>query len=119
MFKNPEKPKQTSRISLDMRFNTNSSAIRKQAEPMLNKLGNLMTREKHLRILIRGHNSGKKSLVPLSLARARSVKAYLTRNFSIDPERIETMGMGNTAPLVKEKTKEAALVNQRIDIEML
>ncbi len=59
------------------------------------------------------------SLEPLSLARARSVKAYLVKNFSIDPKRIGTEGMGNSAPLVKEKTKAAALVNQRIDIETL
>jgi outer membrane protein OmpA-like peptidoglycan-associated protein len=119
MFKNAEKPKSTGRISLDMRFDSDCSAIRKQARTMLNKLGNLLSRKKEIRILIRGHNSGKSNMIPLSLARARSVKAYLVKNYDIDPKRIKTEGIGNTEPLVKEKTRSAALVNQRVDVEML
>jgi outer membrane protein OmpA-like peptidoglycan-associated protein len=119
MFKNAEKPKSTGRISLDMRFDSDCSAIRKQARPMLNKLGNLLRKENDIRILIRGHNSGKTNMIPLSLARARSVKAYLVKNYDIDPKRIKTEGLGNREPLAREKTKGAALVNQRVDVEML
>lgn len=119
LFKNAEKPKRTGRISLDLRFDSDSSAIRKPARPILNKLGNLLRKEKDVRILIRGHNSGKSSMIPLSLARARSVKAYLVKNYDIDPKRIKTEGLGNSEPLVREKTKGAYLVNQRVDVEML
>lgn len=112
---NPEQKAGTGSINLEMRFSSNSSAIRPEAKPILDKLASVMQKEPGLNIHVKGHCSSAPNL-PLSLSRARSVKKYLVGRHRIAQKRITTQGMSNTQPFLKETSRESRLLNQRVEV---
>ena len=52
----------------------------------------------------------------LSADRAASVKAYLVENFGIDADRMRTMGLGPTQPVVSNDTEEGRQQNRRVEL---
>lgn len=53
----------------------------------------------------------------LSERRAASVKQYMAEN-GIDPNRVETRGLGETHPITSNATREGRQLNRRVDIDV-
>jgi large repetitive protein len=54
----------------------------------------------------------------LSEQRAQAIKDWLV-TYGIDPKRLDPRGFGGTNPLVDPKTKNAAAINDRVDLVIL
>ncbi len=80
-----------------------SAELRTGAISQLQKLGELIKRNPNATFVIEGHTDSTGTAEAnqrLSEERAESVKQWLVANMGIAPERIETVGLGNTKMLV-------------------
>ncbi len=50
----------------------------------------------------------------LSRRRAESVKAYMVKNFGIDPARLTTVGYGEEKPIADNNTRAGRMKNRRV-----
>jgi OmpA-OmpF porin, OOP family len=110
------------KITLDIRFASDSDQLTPAAQAQLAQLGNALNSPElaHSRFLIAGHTSATGSPEHnqrLSQARARSVRSYLLERFHIAPGRIEAAGYGSSRPL--PNFPPAALQQRRVEISTL
>jgi OmpA-OmpF porin, OOP family len=110
------------RITLDIRFASDSDQLTPAAQAQLAQLGNALTSPAlaHNRFRIAGHTSATGSAEHnqrLSEARARSVRSYLLERFHIAPGRIEATGYGSSRPL--PNFPPGALQQRRVEISTL
>ena len=107
----------------DVLFAYDESNLGPEAVNSLQKLGELIRRNPDARFRIEGHTDsfgGTEYNAGLSLARAMSVKDWLVRNMSIDPARIDTLGLGNTRPLAPATGSiDEQKLNRRVEIVIL
>lgn len=103
----------------DLLFDYDSFELRSQARESLRKLGRLIRENPRSRFVIEGHTD---SFGPadynqeLSELRALAVKEWLVREAEIPPERIETVGYGQTRLIVPEGSIEEQQINRRVEI---
>lgn len=98
-------------------FETGSSDIAKESEPELQRLAIILQNNPKLEIILEGHTDdvGKIATnLELSLARANSVKQYLTEAGKIPSERILTKGYGSKKPVVENSSDENRAKNRRV-----
>ena len=86
----------------DVLFDFDKSDIRRDAEPVLARLANLIEKLSQAPVEIEGHTDAMGSDAynqSLSERRALSVKNYLVRGFGLDAERLQTTGYGESRPV--------------------
>jgi len=110
------------RISLDIRFASDSDQLTPAAQAQLAQLGNALSSPDlaHSRFLIAGHTSATGSAEHnqhLSETRARSVRSYLIEHFHLAPGRLEATGYGASRPL--RNFPPGALQQRRVEISTL
>lgn len=106
-------------------FDSGSEKVKKDAIPILNKVGDILkTYDEHL-IKIEGHtdnvpiNSSRfPNNVWLSTARATEVFEYLTGKCKLNPERLEASGRGEYNPIADNKTESGRAKNRRVEIKI-
>lgn len=102
-------------------FDTNKADLKPVAHDELDNYAGYMTRNPAKNIKVTGHtdSTGKEAYnQSLSEKRANAVKSYLTGK-GIDGQRIETSGMGESAPIATNKTKAGRAENRRVEIEVV
>jgi outer membrane protein OmpA-like peptidoglycan-associated protein len=106
-------------IDFEIYFPFNSSAVQKTALETMQRLGQILSNAefKDRGFLIAGHTDAKgsdKANQIVSQRRAEAVKAFLVKNYNIDPNRLRVIGYG------KEQLKDAgqpfAEINRRVQI---
>ena len=108
-------------FAADAYFDFAKSALKPEAAA---KLGDLVDKTKgvNLEVIIAvGHTDSDGSDAAnqkLSVARAESVKAYLTSK-GIEKNRVYTEGKGEKQPVADNKTKEGKQKNRRVEIEVV
>jgi chemotaxis protein MotB len=112
----------TIRMMGEATFNTGQSKLRKEFEPLLLKIGEVLSKTKG-EIIIAGHTDNVpliggqyRSNLGLSMARAGTVAEYLLKSTSIDPKRLSTMGFGEYRPLASNDTARGRKKNRRVEI---
>lgn len=110
--------------SKDM-FVSGSAEITPNGQKLLAKVAKAIAGHTDCKVTVEGHtddtpikkSAGKwKSNEALSLARAEAVKAYLVQKGKIEGEQIACVGLGETKPLLAQKTDEARARNRRVEI---
>lgn len=100
----------------NLNFDTNKSDIRAESFESLNKLAELMIKEKSWKLKIEGHTDSAGSTefnLDLSKRRAASAKKYLVDKGVVDG-MISTEGFGESKPIADNKTKEGMQKNRRV-----
>lgn len=72
-----------------------------------------------IELVVEGHTDdrgGHDRNMLLSVERAESVKNYLSERFRIAPQRIKTIGLGESRPRVPNNSSENRLQNRRVEI---
>jgi outer membrane protein OmpA-like peptidoglycan-associated protein len=105
--------------NIPIQFDYNSDAIRGDSVRLADALGRALVSPdfKGNTFIIAGHTDGKGSDATnnqLSEHRARAVKAYLVKNFSIDPVTLIPVGYGKTR--LKNKEQPLSPENRRVEI---
>ena len=106
-------------------FDSGSDQLRKEAEPVVSKLGQILERYAESTIEIEGHTDN----VPihsarfannneLSSARALCVFDYFVENTSLKPEMIKHSGRGEYVPIADNSTPEGRAKNRRVEIRI-
>ena len=101
-------------------FSFNSSKIRLNEIPKLQKLVEVLRDDEKIRITITGHSDKwgtPESNIKISLYRALSVQRYLIK-MGIDPCRIKVRGAGSKYSVYKSYSRYASSMNRRAEIKI-
>jgi outer membrane protein OmpA-like peptidoglycan-associated protein len=102
-------------------FDYRTAKMSPEAYEKLDRLATTAKLSPDYEIVIRGYTDNVGTYrfnEKLSRSRARMVKRYLVEK-GIGPERIETIGMGESDPLVPNDTPEGRAANRRVEIELV
>ena len=102
-------------------FDYRASRMAPEAYEKLDRLAAIAKLSPDCEIVIRGYTDSVGSYKfnqRLSLERARIVAGYLVEK-GVSPEKIDTIGMGETDPLVPNDTPEGRAANRRVEIELV
>lgn len=102
-------------------FDTGKSDLRPESFPELNYLLEILTNRKALVIEIGGHTDnvgGNELNNRLSQARADAVRQYLLGK-GLAPERITSLGYGETRPVAPNDTDEGRQQNRRVEFTIV
>lgn len=106
-------------------FNSGDAEIKKEARPILSRIGDILeTYDKHLK-KIEGHTdnvqmSGGKYADnwELSTARASSVLKFMLTQKKMDPYTLEASGRGEYVPIADNLTAEGRAKNRRVEFKI-
>ena len=106
-------------------FDSGSARIKEEAKPVLDKIGQILTRYAQSTIEIEGHtdnvpihNSKFADNNELSSFRALSVFNYFMETTFLDPAKIKHSGMGEYVPVADNSTAEGRAQNLRVEIKI-
>ncbi|APU48123.1 OmpA family protein [Acinetobacter junii] len=101
-------------------FDTNKSNIKPNFYSTLNKVAQTLAEDNKSAILVTGYtdNTGNDSInIPLSQARAQSVKNYLASQ-GVSSSRIDAQGLGSSNPIASNATAAGKEQNRRVEISI-
>lgn len=103
--------------SFQIFFDLDSAALRKDAYPILDRLGAALSAPelKDFRFVVEGHTDAlgsEQHNLELSENRAKSVREYLVEKHHVDPARLEAMGRGETE--LYEPDRPTSAKNRRV-----
>lgn len=106
-------------------FETGQAEVMTQAQPLLDKIGKILTKYKDNLIEVEGHtdnvpihNSKYPSNDVLSMYRALSVADYIRGSTDIEPSHIKSSGRGDYLPIADNSTAEGRALNRRVVIKI-
>jgi len=100
-------------------FDPGSDRIRPESSPTLKEIGEMLTENSTLKLLIEGHTDntgGAATNVSLSQKRAEAVRTYLTTTVGISAARLSAKGMGQSVPAAPNTTPEGRQQNRRVEL---
>ncbi|NQT62733.1 MAG: DUF11 domain-containing protein [Candidatus Marinimicrobia bacterium] len=100
-------------------FDVGSADLKPSAEPSLRKLGDFLSWQPDIEIVIEGFTDDRGSLefnMLLSDWRAISVKNFLIENYNLNPENIHTHGLGPHYPIGDNETWIGRATNRRVEV---
>ncbi len=100
-------------------FDVGSADLKPSAYPSLRKLGDFLSWQPDIEIVIEGFTDNRGSLefnMLLSEWRATSVKNYLIENYAVNPENIHTHGLGPHYPTGDNETWVGRATNRRVEV---
>ena len=113
-------------IADNMLFNTGSYRLSSKANPLLQKLADVINSEESLDVMVEGHTDSRTintvSIADnwdLSVLRATSVVRKLQHQFNVAPEKLIAAGRSSYQPLAENDTKENRAKNRRTRIIIL
>lgn len=107
-------------------FDSGKAEITREAEALVNKVGNILQKYKNRTIEIEGHTDNVpvgaggeyKDNQYLSAARAISVYEYLLEKKNLIPANMKHSGYGDSKPRASNNTPEGRAKNRRIEIKI-
>ncbi len=106
-------------------FDSGSAELKEEAKPLLDKIGQLLTRYAQSTIEIEGHtdnvpihNAKYADNNELSSFRALSVFNYFMETTFLDPANIKHSGRGEYVPVADNSTPEGRAQNRRVEIKI-
>lgn len=103
-------------------FDSGKATIKPSSAPVINEIGNVLKSNQKIKITITGHTDSdgddKKNL-QLSEQRAMAVKTELVRNFELNEDNIQVLGLGESQPISQNKTEEGKKLNRRVEFKIV
>ena len=99
-----------------IQFEFNSSVLKTEAYPILDKLSSMM-RENGGSVMLKGYASSEGTAaynMKLSKDRANSVKTYLV-NSGVSSNKVSSKGFGEANPIASNDTEEGRIMNRRVE----
>lgn len=112
-------------LSGSVLFDSGSAEIRKEAQPILSRVGDILKNYQKNQIKIEGHTDNvpiKTSEYPsnlwLSTARATKVLEYFHEKKKLSLKHLEASGMGDVHPVASNKSASGRAKNRRVEIKI-
>lgn len=102
----------------DVLFDVDSTRIDSDGRQALEDLSGVLEEYSKTAVIVQGHTDSTGSEEhndDLSERRAESVRRYLV-SLGVDPDRLATMGFGETAPVASNDSESGRRQNRRVDI---
>ena len=106
-------------------FDSGDATIKKNAIPVLSKIGDILKIYKERLIKIEGHtdnvpiSGGRfRNNMELSTSRANSVFEYFVTKKNLNPKKLETAGRGEYLPATSNSSESGRARNRRIEIKI-
>ncbi|UZD23070.1 OmpA family protein [Algoriphagus halophytocola] len=113
-------------VSDKLLFNTGSYRINTKADPLLQKLAEVINAEPSLQVMIEGHTDPRTISTgvvqdnwDLSVKRATSIVRKLQEDFNVAPEKMIAAGRASYMPLVENDSPENMAINRRTRIVLI
>lgn len=110
----------TGRVALyGVQFATDSAEIQPASRPTLEEIARFLRANAAVNVIITGHTDSQGSFehnLGLSMRRAQSVIASLTREFQVAPARLTPFGAGMASPIVSNANDAGRQQNRRVEI---
>lgn len=107
-------------------FDSGKADIKKEAMPVLDKLGKILKEYSNREVLVEGHTDNvpiSTSIFPsnweLSAHRATTVLRYFVERHNIPPKRISAAGYGEYRPVASNATIGGKAKNRRVEVILL
>jgi OOP family OmpA-OmpF porin len=103
-------------------FDSGSDRIKAESYGALKDIANVLTENPTVKVKIIGHTDSDgedANNLELSKKRAAAVKETLSKEFAIDPSRMETDGKGESQPADKNDTPVGKANNRRVEFVKL
>lgn len=107
-------------------FDSGKADIKKEAMPVLDKLGKILKEYSNRDVLVEGHTDNvpiSTSIFPsnweLSAHRATTVLRYFVERHNISPKRISAAGYGEYRPVASNSTLGGRAKNRRVEVILL
>jgi len=108
-----------------MLFDSGSAEIKEESEPVLLRVGQILTKYANYTIEIEGHTDNvpiKTSKYAnnnvLSSFRALAIFDFLIENAALDPAKVKHSGRGEYVPVADNSTPEGRAKNRRVEIKL-
>jgi len=104
---------------LGINFPPGRSTIDAASMPLLTKVQQSLALFPESSLVVEGHtdaNGGDSTNLILSQDRADAVKQYIVSNFAVNPEKVSSIGYGESRPVATNETQEGRSRNRRIDL---
>jgi outer membrane protein OmpA-like peptidoglycan-associated protein len=108
-------------VLIGINFDFNKATIRPESIPILYNAAEILLKNPDVKVEIQGHtdNIGSDNYnQKLSLRRAESVRNFLVAK-GIASNRLTTVGMGETKPIMDNKTEQGRGLNRRIEFKIV
>lgn len=114
-------------VSDKLLFRSGSYRVNKDAQPLLQKLAEVINSEPTMEVMVEGHTDSQ-TIVPgshlqdnwdLSVRRATAIVRELEDRYDVDPSKLIASGRGSHNPLVENDSKENMAKNRRTRIVIL
>ena len=108
---------ETVRIDLNLEFDTNSSVLRPDHAPEIERVADFLTKYPQTQTVIEGHtdSSGAESYnLQLSERRAKAVHDELVSRYGVRTDRLSYRGYGEARPIADNNTAEGRQRNRRV-----
>ena len=105
-----------------IQFASGQATVGESSSPALAEVGQLLLRDKALRLRIDGHTDDRGNPAlnqALSERRANAVREYLIATFGIAASRLSTTGSGDTRPMASNETDAGRAQNRRVELVRL
>jgi OmpA-OmpF porin, OOP family len=105
-------------VTYGIYFDSGKHSVKPESYGTINEIAAVLKENPELRIKITGHtdSDGDDALnLDLSKQRAKNVKQYLSDQFQIKPNRIETDGKGEIEPIIANNSPENKARNRRVE----
>jgi len=102
-------------------FPVGKSSIEPSSFGLMSKVQEAIKLFPKVSLIVEGHTDGDGSdsaNLILSQDRADAVKQYLVSNMGLDPEKVSSIGYGETRPVASNQNAEGKARNRRIDLVM-
>jgi len=104
-----------------IKFGSDSAYIEPASAGVLELVAEYLREQPELRVRIAGYTDERASEghnQELSLERAESVKRILV-GFGVAPDRLETVGLGESDPIASNDTDEGRALNRRVEMKAI
>lgn len=113
-------------VSDKLLFNTGSYRINSKANPLLQKLAEVINAEPSLQVMIEGHTDPRSISTgvlqdnwDLSVKRATSIVRKLQEEYNVAPEKMIAAGRASYMPIVENDSPENMAINRRTRIVLI
>ncbi|SFU17512.1 chemotaxis protein MotB [Algoriphagus locisalis] len=113
-------------VSDKLLFNTGSYRINSKADPLLQKLAEVINAEPSLQVMIEGHTDPRTISTgvvqdnwDLSVKRATSIVRKLQESYNVAPEKMIAAGRASYMPIVENDSPENMAINRRTRIVLI
>jgi OOP family OmpA-OmpF porin len=104
-----------------IKFGSDTAYIEPASAGTLEAVAERLRENPQVRVRIEGHTDASASEehnLELSKERADAVKRILV-GFGVGPERIDTVGLGESQPIASNDTSEGRALNRRVELDVL